>query len=319
MPDHDDTRELADVPLAEWVTELRGGAGGVPARDVRAMRSASRQRAADRPRGPEMARVLDGAIPDGGVRFRLYRPVLEPRPLIVYAHGGMWLLGDLETHDRTCRRLALAVDASVLAVEPRLAPEWPWPAAVDDLAGAIAWAMGTPPELGNGGRVVAVAGDSSGGHLAVLATVKLRDGGASFPPLVLLAYPNADLTLSQQSTREYGTGWGLEADDLEWAIDQWVPSGVDRSAPEVSPLAADLAGIEAALVVTADHDPLRDEGDALAAALARAGADVRHRREAGMVHGFLQALDLFSPAAAAASDRFLADAGELVRRQLEGS
>ena len=248
--------------------------------------------------------------PGGELGARLYRPALDARPLIVYLHGGMWLMCDLDTHDRTCRRLAAAADAAVLALDYRRGPEAPWPAAVDDTVTGLRWARALAGE----GLGIAVAGDSAGGNLAALACLRLRDAGAPLPVAQLLAYPNTDLTLSQPSIRAKGTGWGLDAEDLAWAVGQWLPAHTEPGDPRVSPLfAANLAGLPATLIVTAEHDPLRDEGDAFAAALTAAGTPVRHRCEPGMVHGFLQGLDLESPAAQAATDRFFADARELVR------
>jgi acetyl esterase len=294
-----------DRELSAWLAALNRG-DGPPARElgVAALRAAGQQRAAARPRGPGLPRVEDLRVGGGGLAARLYRPSLDPRPLIVFLHGGMWLMGDLDSHDRTCRRLARAADAAVLAVDYRRGPEAPWPAAVDDALAALRWA----------GPGAAVAGDSAGGQLAALACLRLRDAGEPLPVAQLLAYPNTDLSLSQPSVAEKGSGWGLDAQDLAWAIGQWLPPGADRGDRRVSPLhAPDLSGLPPTLVVTAEHDPLRDEGDAFAHALASAGTPVRHRCEPGMVHGFLQGLDLLSPAAAAASERFFADAHALVR------
>ena len=294
-----------DPDLAEWVAALRRD-DGPPARalGVAALREAGRRRAAARPRGPDLPSVEDLRIAGGALPARRYRPSLDARPLIVFLHGGMWVMGDLDSHDRTCRRLALAADAAVLAIGYRRGPEAPWPAAVDDAVAALRWA----------GAGASVAGDSAGGQLAALACLRLRDAGEPLPVAQLLAYPNADLTLSRPSVAEKGSGWGLDAEDLAWAVGQWLPDGVDAGDPRVSPLLApDLSGLPPALVVTAEHDPLRDEGDAFAHALAAAGTPVRHRCEPAMVHGFLQGLDLVAPAAAAASERFFADAHALVR------
>jgi acetyl esterase len=290
--------------------------GEKPARELghAALRLASDRRAGSRPRGPELASVEELEIPsEPPLAARVYRPAREPRPLVVYLHGGMWLLCDLETHDRTCRRLARAADVTVLAVDYRRGPEHPWPAAVDDTVGAVMWATAHARELG--ADRVAVAGDSAGAHLAALACLRLRDDGGPLPAAQALAYPNTDLTLSQPSVREKAAGWGLDAEDLAWAIAQWVPDASLRSSPAVSPLhARELGGLPPALVVTAEHDPLRDEGDRFAARLAAAGTPVRHRCEPRMVHGFLQGLDIESAAAAAATDRFFADVHALVRR-----
>jgi acetyl esterase len=299
-----------DPGLAAWLEDLRTG-DAPPSREVgaRALREGSRRRAGVRPRGPDLPSVEEHAVPgEPALAVRLYRPALEPRPLVLFLHGGMFVLGDLDTHDRTCRRLALGADVAVLAVDYRLAPEDPWPAAVDDAVRAVEWVARGAAELG-----IAMAGDSAGAHIAALACLRLRDAGGPQPTAQVLAYPNTDLTLSEPSVRAKGTGWSLDAGDLAWAVAQWVPDESARAA--ASPLhAPDLSGLPPALVVTAEHDPLRDEGDRYAARLAAAGTPVRHRCEPGLVHGFLQGLDLVSPVAAAASDRFFADVHELVRR-----
>jgi len=297
---------LADAELTAFVKAVRQDPGP-PARIVGAveLRRAQRLRAQARPPGPEIAHVEDLTVGSAGVGARLYRPSVQGGPLVVFLHGGMWTIGDLESHDRACRRLALGVGTAVLSVDFRRAPEHPWPAAVDDCVDAIRWAAagGVP---GGAGPIV-VMGDSSGGNLAALACLRLRDEGGPLPAAQVLLYPNTDLTLSCPSTRSKGTGWGLTTDDVAWGAEQWVPDAARRADPEVSPLhAVDLGGLPPAVVVTAEHDPLRDEGDAYAARLAAADVPVGHRREAGMVHGFLT-LDTLSPAAAAAGERVFAD------------
>ncbi|HEV7805512.1 MAG TPA: alpha/beta hydrolase fold domain-containing protein [Solirubrobacteraceae bacterium] len=183
--------------------------------DVDALRSAARARARRRPRGPEMASVTDGLEPCAP---RHYRPVDEPRPLLVFLHGGMWLLGDLETHDRLCRRIAAGAGVEVLAVHYRRAPEHPWPAAVDDAVAAVRLAAA------HLSGVVAIGGDSAGGCLAALASLALRDAGdAGLLAVQILVCPNTDLTGSQRSMADKGTGFGLEAADVRWAAAQWVP------------------------------------------------------------------------------------------------
>jgi acetyl esterase len=293
---------LADPELAAWVRENGSGPATF---DVVQVRAAGRARALARAREPRLRRVSDLAIdgPGGTLPLRLYEPDGDGGQVIVFFHGGMWMLGDLETHDRTCRRLADATGVRVLAVDFRRAPEHRWPAAVDDCEAAVRWAGA---ELGAPAPVL--AGDSAGGHLALLVALRGVPAGG-----LLLACPNTDLRLSTPSVRELGEGWGLSADSLRWAVDQWLPPDTPRDDPAVSPLLADLAGLPATLVVTASHDPLRDEGDALARALAQAGVRVVHRCERGMVHGFIQNLDLVSPAAGRAAARWLDDARELVR------
>ncbi|MCX4745651.1 alpha/beta hydrolase [Kitasatospora sp. NBC_01287] len=306
---------LADAELTAFVDAVRQDPGP-PARAVGAaeLRRAQRVRAGARPPGPAIAHVEDLAVGPTAVPCRLYRPAAAPRALVVFCHGGMWTIGDLESHDRACRRLALGADAAVLSVDYRRAPEHPWPAAVDDCVAALRWAAaGGAAGAGIAGPIL-VMGDSAGGNLATLACRRLRDGGGPLPAAQVLVYPNTDLTLSCPSTRSKATGWGLTTDDVAWGAEQWVPEPSRRADPEVSPLhATDLGGLPPAVVVTAEHDPLRDEGDAYAARLAAAGVPVRHRREAGMVHGFLT-LDTLSPAAAAAGDRVFADVADLLGR-----
>ncbi|MFD9392234.1 alpha/beta hydrolase [Streptomyces sp. NPDC060000] len=304
---------LADAELAAFVEAVRRDPGP-PARAVGAveLRRAQRLRAEARPPGPEMAHVEDLAVGSAAVGARLYRPSAGFRPLVVFLHGGMWTIGDLESHDRVCRRLALRIGAAVLSVDFRRAPEHPWPAAVDDCVDAIRWAaVGRGSGAGVAGPIV-VMGDSSGGNLAALACLRLRDEGGPLPAAQVLVYPNTDLTLSCPSARSKATGWGLTTDDVAWGAEQWVPDLSRRAGPEVSPVyAADLGGLPPTVVVTAEHDPLRDEGDAYAARLSAANVSVRHRCEAGMVHGFLT-LDTLSPAAAEAGERVFADVADLL-------
>jgi len=298
---------LADHELAAWVTEHPDG----PAKfDVTEARAQARARALARGRTPAVKRVTELEIPgpESALALRLYEPEDDVPHLVVYLHGGMWMLGSLETHDRTCRRLAIATGVRVLAVDFRLAPEHPWPAAVDDAEQAVEWARAA---LGVGAPVV--AGDSSGGNLALLVALRLRDHDRGCGGL-LLACPNTDLRLATRSVAELGHGWGLNSDSLRWAVAQWLPPGVARDDPAVSPLLADLARLPPTVIITADHDPLRDEGSALAQALRRAQVPVVHRCERGMIHGFIQNLDLVSPAAARATERWHEDARELLYR-----
>ncbi|HEY1915644.1 MAG TPA: alpha/beta hydrolase [Streptosporangiaceae bacterium] len=294
---------LADEGLAEWVRAVRREPGP-PNRvtGAAALREASAARAGSRPPGPEVPVVTDLAT-DEGVRLRLYGPSDEPRPLTLYLHGGGFVVGDLESHDAICRRLAHFGDLTVLAVDYRRAPEHPGPAAVDDAVRAFGWARSRLNELGElardevelAGAGIGLAGDSAGGAIAVLAAVRLRDQGTPAAGL-LLANPNADLTLAQPSVQTEGHGWGLEADDMRWFIEQWVPQPARRSDPSLSPLHADLTGLPPAVIVTSEHDPLRDEGSELARRLRDGGAEVQHECLPGMVHGFVNLCQV-SPAA----------------------
>jgi acetyl esterase len=270
------------------------------------LREGARERRDSRPKGPELAAVEDLTGP-GGLRLRRYRPGGDGLPLLVFLHGGGFVFCDLDSHDRTCRRIARACDVDVLAVDYRLAPEHPHPAAIDDAVAVLRWA-----------RPAAVAGDSAGGFLATAACLVLRDEGGPLPGLQALFCPNTDLTLGRPSIAEKGTGHGLDADVLGFFVASFVPDPAARAA--ASPLLApDLAGMPPALVVTAENDALRDEGDTYAERLAAAGVPVRHRCEPGLPHGFIQGMDLTDPAAAAAQDRIFTDLRDLVPRHSLGS
>jgi acetyl esterase len=295
---------FADEPLAAYVADVAKESGPL---DVTEMRRASRLRARLRRSEPELPAVESIRI--GDLAARLYRPSLGPLPLIVYLHGGGWTMGDLDTHDRLCRRLAYGAGAAVLAVDYRLAPEHPWPAAVDDVVQALRWAHASPSELGTTTPgVAAVAGDSAGGTLAALSCLRLRaEAPAALPDLQVLICPNTDLTASHPSMRSKARGFGLTADTVRFFRSQWVPDRSRWTDPGVSPLfAPDLSGLPAALVITAEHDPLRDEGEAYAARLRDAGVAVELRREEGLIHGFVT-MDEISPACAAAGDRIAAE------------
>jgi acetyl esterase len=274
--------------------------------DVAAMREGIAQRAKTRAPGPSMHEVRElrmGALP-----ARLYRPLAQASALVVYLHGGGWTVGSLESHDRMCRRLASSAGLAVLAIDYRLAPEHPWPASVDDAVAALRWAASVPEDLGFEPPAVAVAGDSAGGTLAALACIRLRDETPeAAPSLQVLLYANTDLTGSQPSMREKATGWGLEIETVRFFNSQWVPDQTRWGDPGVSPLhARDLSGLPSALVVSAEHDPLRDEAEAYARRMLEAGVEVELRREPGLTHGFMT-LDEVSPACAAAADRVAGD------------
>ncbi|HEX3764271.1 MAG TPA: alpha/beta hydrolase [Kofleriaceae bacterium] len=253
-----------------------------------------------------MAEVRDVAAP-GGCRARLYVPGGDAHGLVLYLHGGGWVIGDLETHDRACRRLAARARAAVLALDYRLAPEHPWPAAVDDAVAALRWIHARPAELAIAPDAIAIAGDSAGGTTATLACLRVRtEAPEALPALQALIYANTDLTGSGDSMREQ-RGFGLDVADIEWFNAQWVPDPVMRRDPRVSPLLApDLAGLPRTLVVTCEHDPLRDQGEAYSARLGQAGVSTVLRREPGLVHNFLL-WDTVSPACAAAADRVADD------------
>ena len=309
-----DAAALADDGLRDWVLSVRTArAPSAQSVGVGALREAQRARAATRPAGPAVHSVEDLVALDR-IPVRVYRPSADPRPVVLFAHGGGFVMGDLDSHDSTCRRLAVTADVVVVSVGYRLAPEHPGPAAVDDMCAAYDWAIGQDEFFaGTGGRRAALAGDSAGGAIAVLAAARLASAGNS-PVALLLAYPNADMTLSGRSVQEKGTGWGLDCRDLAWFVQAWVPEEARRTDGRVSPLHADLTGLPATILVTAEHDPLRDEGTALAERMRAAGVRVEHRHEDGLVHGFL-GLGSVSVAAAGAGQDLFTRFGRLIRQQ----
>jgi acetyl esterase len=307
------TDHLADPELAAFLKDIY--ARGVPPAaqtGAAAMRAGAAQRAAARPPGPRLT-VTDLAVP-GGCPARLYRPDGAGPALALFLHGGGFVIGDLDTHDRACRRLADRSRVAVLALDYRLAPEHPWPAAVDDAVAALRWIASGPAVLGRPPAApVAVAGDSAGGMLGALACLRLRGEDAA-PAVQVLCYANTDLTNPGASVQEEGHGFGLEAGDVEWYGEQWVPDPALRADPRVSPLREpDLSGLPAAVVITCEHDPLRDQGEAYAERLRAAGVPVRARREPGMVHNFLL-WDTISPACMAAGDRVADDLAAALSR-----
>lgn len=235
---------------------------------------------------------LELATRGGALAARRYDPRgAGSGTALVWFHGGGWTIGSVDTHDGLCRELAAASGATVLSVDYRLAPEHPFPAAVHDAidaTAAIATGAGGP-DL-DPGRVV-VGGDSAGGQLATVACRVLRDLGGPMPAAQVLVYPVTDLSpdAGHRSRERNGTGYLLTSDLIGWFADQWVPDPALRTDPQVSPLlAGDLSGLPPALVLTAEHDPLRDEGDAYAAALRAAGVPVIHETYTGAVHLFVQ-------------------------------
>jgi acetyl esterase len=246
-------------------------------------------------------RVVPG--PAGPIPARLYVPCDDGkrRPLVVYYHGGGWVIGDLDTHDTACRTLAREADAGVLAVDYRLAPEHRFPAAVDDALAAFRWAAANADALGFDPARVAVAGDSAGGNLAaVVAQLTTREGGPR-PAAQFLAYPVTDVSTKHPSYRLFAEGFLLTERDMDWFRGHYLPDDAAARDPRASPLLApDLGGLPPAVVLTCGFDVLRDEGEAYARRLEQAGVRVTLRRSAGLIHGFCNAVGV-SPLSRAAT------------------
>ena len=237
-----------------------------------------------------LAQVRDLSLPGpgGAIKARLYRPTTDGSlPGLVFFHGGGWVIGDLDSHDDLCRDLAALAGCAVLSVDYRLAPEHRFPAAADDAIAATHWVITHAAELGMNTARLAVGGDSAGGNLAAVAAIAARDAGR---PLAaqLLIYPVTDMSrLQGESYAACGEGYGLTAGAMVWFRDHYLTDAQAAHDWRVSPLlASDLGRLPPALVVTAEFDVLRSEGEAYAKRLAEAGVPTKLTRYDGMIHGF---------------------------------
>jgi acetyl esterase len=259
---------------------------------------------------PELTKVWNHEIagPHGAIPLRVYEPKAAQGGTVVYFHSGGWVIGDINTADATCRRLAGAARCRVVSVNYRLAPEHPFPQPLDDAFASLEWAANEWPE-----RLV-VAGESSGGNLAAACAIRSREAGG--PALVgqWLAYPVVDHDFSTGSYQDIGPrNWLLSTADMQWFWNHYCPAGIDRTNPEVSPLrVGTVQGLPPAMVVLGELDPLRDEGLAYVARLASAGVSVASRCDAGMVHGYIGGAGAI-PAAAEA----LRTSGDWIRARLD--
>ena len=229
---------------------------------------------------------IDG--PGGDLGLRLYRPrCSEPPPLLVYLHGGGWVIGDLDIGDGLCRALANRTGCALLSVDYRLAPEHPFPAAVEDSWAALQWAAANGSQLDVDPDRLGIAGDSAGGNLAAVAALRSRGRGSPRLSVCVLLCPVTDCRTDDRSMTELAEGYFLTRERMAWYWDQYAPEGVDRTGPELSPLRADLAGLAPTVVATAGLDPLREQGVDFARACSAAGVDTVLLHQAGTIHGFL--------------------------------
>jgi acetyl esterase len=236
-------------------------------------------------------RVEDLRIPtaDGEVGVRVYWPKKAARlPLLAYFHGGGWVVGGIESHDAVCRDLARSADCVVMSVDYRLAPEHKFPAAPDDCLAAVRWAAAHAGELGIDPAKIAVAGDSAGGNLATVTALRIRDEGGPALAGQLLVYPvTTHYMPATASMLQNAEGYFLTRDAMIFFIDQYLADAAQSAHPHFAVLGAqDLSGLPPAYVLTAEYDPLRDEGEAYAGRLKAAGVPVVHIRYDGMIHGF---------------------------------
>jgi len=262
--------------------------------------------------------VRDLSVPGavGPLRARHYLPVRtgqsRAKPLVLFFHGGGFVVGDLDTHDAPCRALCRTLDVHVLSVEYRLAPEYPFPAGVEDAQAALRYALSSAAELGADPARVVIAGDSAGGNLAAVATQQAARHGEPLPALQLLIYPAVDSSKDWPSIDTFSEGFFLTRADVHQFRKQYFGAFRELTDPRASPLlASDLRGLPPAVIITAAFDPLRDEGEAYAKALEAAGVRTRLYRTPGLTHGFINMGALSN-----AAKQALAHVAELTREFL---
>jgi acetyl esterase len=240
---------------------------------------------------PEVAHVEDRTIPGpaGDIPVRLYRGSNDSTlPLLVYFHGGGWVIGDLDSHDAACRAYASGANCAVLSIDYRLAPEHRYPAAAEDCYAALVWAAAHGEALGADTTRIALSGDSAGGNMTIAVSLMARDRGGPRVLLQVPIYPVADHDFTTSSYQQCAEGYGMGAADMRWFWDHYVPDVSRRNEAYASPLRAEsLKGLPPALVITAEYDVLRDEGEAYARRLQQAGVPTTLRRYKGMIHGFV--------------------------------
>jgi acetyl esterase len=243
-----------------------------------------------RPEGQPVAHVEDRKIPGpaGEIPVRIYNPEgPDPKPVLVWYHGGGWVIGDLEGADFGCRMMANAAGCVVVSIDYRLAPEHKFPAAADDCFAATKWVAENAASFGGDPARLAVGGDSAGGNLAAVVSQMAKAGGGPAISFQLLVYPVTDFGYHTQSYRDNAKGYLLTMESMEWFWNHYLNTTADGENPKASPLRApDLSGLPRALVITAEFDPLRDEGEAYAGRLMEAGVPTSAVRFNGMIHGF---------------------------------
>ena len=255
--------------------------------EARIMLQRSRQ-VADTAAG-ELAIIRDLSCegPRGPIPLRLYdaRAERDAGPVLVFFHGGGFVLGDLETHEPFCAEIARRLDMPIVAVDYRLAPEHPWPAGVEDAIAAARWVAGSPEALGRPATGLVFAGDSAGGNFAIISALALRDEPAAVPVLAQWPiYPAADPAKGYPSYEDFGEGYLLTHEGMRWFDDCYRP---DRHDWRYSPLVKSQEGMPPTLVITAGLDPIRDQGRAYAAACAQAGVPTIFQEARGNIHGFI--------------------------------
>jgi acetyl esterase len=302
-------------PDLTWLLEILNAGGGLSAGTPEQARAEFRTGTVDL-RDPatkaEVRTVEETTYPaaEGDRAARVYRPFVDgPVPTVLFVHGGGFVIGDLDTHDDQARLLCTEVGAVVISIDYRLAPENPFPAGYLDVVAALRHVVASVADLGGDVTRIAIGGDSAGGNLSASAAIVARDEGL---PLAaqLLIYPSTDFTETLHPSRiENAEGYFLTVEDMRWFAEQYAADPTDVRASVL--LQPDLAGVAPAVVATGECDPLRDEGEAYAGALQRAGVTVVARRYAGLIHGFF-GLGHVNNASDKASREICADLKELL-------
>lgn len=301
------------MPLTAHTQAIVDAAAAMPPIDWSTMPAAAYRAAMDQPSmfapGDEVAQIDNREIagPGGPLRIRIYRPKADgPLPLTLFFHGGGFVICGLDTHDNICRCLAARAGTIVVSVDYRLAPEAKFPAAVDDACAALQWLQAHAAEIGGDSARIAVAGDSAGGNLAAVVSQWARRQDITLCQQ-LLFYPVTDCSADSASYREFSKGYVLTSEMMRWFIRQYLPDQEAARDVRASPLREkDLSAVAAATIFTAACDPLRDEGEAYAAALLKAGVPVNLQRWPGQIHGFASMLGAIPEADQALSEGALA-------------
>jgi acetyl esterase len=277
-------------PQAQAVMEQVAALGFPPVHQVSPAQARANNRARPRAPGPAVARVEDRRIPgpETEIPVRIYTPEgTGPFPALVWFHGGGWVVGDLESADATARNLTRGANCVVVSVDYRLAPEAKFPGPAEDCYAATRWVAQNAASINADPQKIAVGGDSAGGNLAAAISLMARDRGGPPLALQLLVYPVTDRDFSTESYIQNAEGYQLTRDSMVWYWNHYLQSGADAANPYAAPLQApDLRNLPPALVITAEYDPLRDEGEAYAHRLEAAGVTVTCTRYDGMIHGF---------------------------------
>ena len=275
--------------LDEWATSPIIPISELTPQMVRASDTDVKQLQAD----PEPVRQIEDYIastPVGNVPIRVYTPLkgIPPFPVFIFFHGGGFVIGG-ESYQAPIRAITNRSECLVCAVEYRLAPEYPFPAAVDDASAAFEWVVNNASQLKGDSNRIAIGGDSSGGNLAAVIALINRERKTFTLKHQVLIYPMLDATCSQPSIQEFATGYGFTTEKINWYFDQYLPKHIDRNQERISPLfAKSLRNLPPAYIATAECDPLRDEAEVYGARLQEAGVPITLKRYKGMIHGFFQ-------------------------------